>query len=147
MPRSLVVCAIALWFLAPLPAQAVNVQRPLAEVVTSSPDATFEALVERLFSHNWIILSANQQLGLITFRYQSEENSSRTRRHVNTLDGSILVRAESPTSTRVRVNLTISWQESFVDRTFATGVRNDVPAEWYKLVFDTLGLPVPMAAK
>jgi hypothetical protein len=145
--RSISVCFFALLVLCPSFAYAGQPPQPLSELVTTSSDATVEKIVEKLFSNNWIILSANQQLGLITFRYQSEENSSPARRHVNVLDGSILVRSETSNSTRVRVKLTLSWQESYSNATFQTGIRNDVPAEWYKLVFDTLGLSAPPTGK
>ena len=145
--RVIPVCLLALGALCPSIAHAEQAPPPLSEVVTTSSDATIEKFVEKLFSNNWIILSANPELGLITFRYQSEENSSPARRHVNVLEGSILVRAETSTSTRVRVKLTLSWQESFADHTFQTGVRSDVPAEWYKLVSDVLGLSTPLPSK
>ena len=145
--RSISVCFFALLVLCPSFADAGQPPQPLSELVTTTSDATVEKIVEKLFSNNWIILSANQQLGLITFRYQSEENSSPARRHVNVLDGSILVRPETSNSTRVRVKLTLSWQESYSNATFRTGIRTDVPAEWYKLVFDTLGLSAPPTGK
>lgn len=140
-------CFPALLALSPSVAHAGQVPKPMSDLVTANPEATFDRIVGKLFDNNWIILSANQPLGLITFRYQSEENSSRSRSHVNVLEGSILVKAETATSTRVRVALTLSWQESFADHTFQTGVRNDVPAEWYKLVFDTLGLSAAPTSK
>ena len=145
--RLISACFPTLLALFPSVASAGQAPKPISDLVTTGPDATFEKLVGKLFDNNWIILSANQQLGLITFRYQSEENSSRSRRHVNVLEGSILVKPETATSTRVRVKLTLSWQESYADHTFQTGVRNDVPAEWYKLVFDTLGLSAPLTTK
>jgi len=144
---SLSLCAFALWFLCPALAFAGQTPETPSEVVAATPDATVEKLVERLFNGNCLILTANPQLGLITFRYQSEEHSIPARRHVNVLDGSILVRTETATTEQVRVKRTPSWQESYSDHTFQTGVRMDVPAEWYMLVFDMLGLPVPAPGK
>ncbi len=145
--RPVAVCLIGWLALCPSVAHGRQPPQALSELVTSSPDATFEKIVEKLFNNNCIILAVNQQLGLITFRTQSEENSRASRRHVNILDGTILIRSETSTSTRIRVKLSLSWQESYSDFTFRTGVQNDVGAEWYKSVFDMLGLSAPLPGK
>ena len=137
-------CFIALLFInAPLNLAGASPQTR-SDLVTTSPDATFEKIIDKLVDNNFIILAANQQLGLISFRNQIEDNSSSIRRHVNILEGTILLRQESPTSTRIRVKLTLSWQE--IDRrgsNIAFGVQHDADAGWYKGVFDMLGFTAP----
>lgn len=142
--RPICVCLMVLCVLYSSNVHAVPSTKNSSDLVTTSPDATFQKIIDILVNNNCIILAANQQLGLITFRNQSEDNSSSNRRHVNTLEGTILLRQEAPTSTRIRVKLTLRWQE--IDRrgtNLAFGIQHDADAGWYKSVFDMLGFPPP----
>jgi hypothetical protein len=123
-------------------AQAITQAAPT--LVTTSPELTFDKIMENLFTNDCVILTANQQLGLITFRTQSEEYPNSARRRVNVLEGTILFKPDSPASTRTRVKLSLSWQESNdLANTFRTGASKEADAKWYKMIFDMLGVPVP----
>jgi hypothetical protein len=140
-------CLIALSFLYSSNVHAGPPAQSPSELVTTSPDATFQKIVEKLFNNNCIILAVDRQLGLITFRTQAEDNSNSARRHVNILEGTILVNAETSSATRIRVKLTLGWQESRSDYTFQTGAQKEADAGWYKFVFDMLGFSTQPPAK
>ena len=122
--------------------------QPHSQVIQAPCDSTFQKVIDALVDNNCVILAANQMAGLISFRTQSESYPNSARRHVNILDGTILLRAESPASTRIRVQLTLNWQESNdTAGTFKTGAQKEADAGWYKIVFDILGLPVSPSTK
>ncbi len=121
-----------------LPATAAHVM-----VFTAPRKALFPKAIELLLDHDYIILLANQDLGLITFRLQVEDKAIRARRHVNVLEGTLLFQEASPVSTRVRVKLTQSWQESSFNTQHETGVQVDADAGYYQgflKMFETAGL-------
>lgn len=135
------VCVLSLLLLYPRYSQAEQPPQVVSELVTNSADASFEKVVERLFNGNYVILAADKQLGLVTFRAQFEDHPNAARRHVNVLEGILLLRAETSTATRIRVKLTLGWQESNdTSGTFRTGVQHEADAGWYKTFFNMLGL-------
>jgi hypothetical protein len=104
----------------------------------AAPEVLFPKLLECLIDNDFILLAVNQPLGVITFRLQSDDDTNRQRKHVNVLEGTLLVQATPPTSTQVRVKLTLSWQESFSDFTFRTGAQKDADPSYYKGFLDLL---------
>ncbi|GLH73616.1 hypothetical protein GETHLI_21180 [Geothrix limicola] len=107
-------------------------------VLASPPKTLFPKLIELLLDRDYIILSANQDLGLISFRHQKEDKSIRSRRHVNVVEGTLLLQDASPTSARVRVKLTQSWQESSFNTHHETGVQADADPGYYQSFFKML---------
>jgi hypothetical protein len=139
---------LSLLFLFPTISQAEQSPKITSDFVTTSSDATYDKVLDKLFNNNYIILAANQQLGFITFRTQSEDNSNSARRHVNVLEGTIFLHAENFTTTRIRVKLTLSWQETYdTAGTFRTGAQQEADAGWYKSFFNMLGLTATSSNK
>jgi hypothetical protein len=103
-----------------------------ALVLASTPKALFPKVLERLLDQDYIILAANPELGLISFRHQGEDRAIRNRRHINVVEGTLLLQEASSTSTRLRVKLTQYWQESSYDTHFETGVQADADAGYYQ---------------
>jgi hypothetical protein len=137
---SISTCALSLLVLHPGICQAEQPPQIVSELLTSSPDARFEKIAEILFNNNYVILAANQQLALITFRTQSEDYPNSARRRVNVLEGTLLLRPAGRDATRIQVKLTRSWQESNdTAGTFRTGVQHEADADWYKNFFNMLG--------
>ncbi|WP_243288045.1 hypothetical protein [Geothrix terrae] len=102
-------------------------------------DTTFSKLLVALVNNDSIILTANQQVGVISFRNQSEDAPNNARKHVNVLEGTILVKAQTPHSTVLQVKLTLAWQESYVTQgTYRTGVQKEADDGWYKGFLDML---------
>ncbi|HJV49104.1 MAG TPA: hypothetical protein VJ549_07500 [Geothrix sp.] len=114
--------------------------RPVAHALSlaSPPKALFPKLIELLLDRDYVILWANQDLGLISFRHQGEDKSIRSRRHVNVVEGTLLLQEASSTSTRVRVKLTQSWQESSFNTHHETGVQADADPGYYQGFFKIL---------
>ena len=145
---SIPISVLSLLALCPGVCQAEQPPQIVSEVVAGSCNASFDKIVERLFNNNYIILAANKQLGLITFRTQSEDSSNAARRHVNVLEGTLLLRPLTPTSTQIKIELTLSWQESYVTAgTFRTGVQHEADAGWYKGFFKMLGFAATPSTK
>jgi hypothetical protein len=138
----------SLLLLYPRFSQAEQPPQLVSELVTSRADTSFEKVVERLFTNNYVILAADKQLGLISFRAQFEDKANAARRHVNVLEGTLLLRAATSSTSRIQVKLTLSWQESNdTAGTFKTGVQHEADAGWYKNFFNMLGLPAALPTK
>jgi hypothetical protein len=104
----------------------------------------FPKVIELLLDHDYIILLANQELGLLSFRLQAEDKAIRGRRHVNVVEGTLLFQETTPGSTRVRVKLTQSWQDSSFQTQHETGAQMDADPGYYQgfmKMFETAGLP------
>jgi len=139
---------LSLLVLSPNYYRAEQAPQIVSELVTSSPDASFDKIVEKLFNNNYVILAANKQLGFISFRTQFEDNSNAARRHVNVLEGTLLLRAATSSASRIQVKLTLSWQESNdTAGTYRSGVQHEADAGWYKNFFNMLGLPATPPTK
>jgi hypothetical protein len=105
--------------------------------------ALFPKVIELLLDHDYIILLANQDLGLISFRFQAEDKAIRSSRHVNVVEGTLLLQETTPGSTRVRVKLTLSWQDSSFQTQHETGAQMDADPGYYQgflKMFETAGL-------
>ncbi|HEX7553695.1 MAG TPA: hypothetical protein VF378_09080 [Geothrix sp.] len=115
-------------------------------VLATTYKALFPKVIELLLDHDYIILMANQDLGLISFRLQAEDKAIRSSRHVNVVEGTLLLQEASPTSpssTRVRVKLTLSWQNSNFQIQHETGAQMDADPGYYQgflKMFETAGL-------
>lgn len=117
-----------------------------AQVLPVPSEVLFPKAVEALLDHHCIILAVNQQLGILSFRTQSEDRTARYRKHLNVLEGTLLFKRESPASTRVRATLTLGWQETD-QKVFTTGVQQDADAGYYKWLFDLLGKTPPSSSR
>ena len=122
----------------PSPAIA-DAQQAHTQVIPIACENLFRKVIETLVANDCIILTADQQLGIITFRTQSEDNTVRGRRHVNILEGTLLLKPELSTSTRIRATLTLSWQEADRRTSFVTGVQKNADSGYYKWLFEILG--------
>ena len=103
----------------------------------------FPKVIELLLDHDYIILMANQELGLISFRLQGEDKAIRSSRHVNVVEGTLLLQEMTPGTTRVRVKLTLSWQNSNFQIQHETGAQMDADPGYYQgfmKMFETAGL-------
>lgn len=159
MPRSLMSLTLAACLpcgCLPVPAQAAPaaVDGPRAPsppapaghvLVLASPSRSlFPKAIELLLDHDYIILLANQELGLISFRLQAEDKAIRSRRHVNVVEGTLLLQETTPGSTRIRVKLTQSWQESSFQTQHETGAQMEADPGYYQgflKMFESAGLP------
>ena len=119
-------------------------QAPGHVLVLATPyKALFPKVIELLLDHDYIILLANQDLGLLSFRLQAEDKAIRSSRHVNVVEGTLLLQETTPTSTRVRVKLTQSWQNSNFQIQHETGAQMDADPGYYQgflKMFETAGL-------
>lgn len=125
--------------------KASSPQAPAGHVlVLASPSkALFPRAIELLLDHDYIILLANQELGLISFRLQAEDKAIRSSRHVNVVEGTLLLQEATPGSTRARVKLTLSWQNSNFQIQHETGAQMDADPGYYQgflKMFETAGL-------
>jgi hypothetical protein len=105
--------------------------------------AFFPKVIELLLDHDYIILLANQDLGLLSFRLQAEDKAIRSSRHVNVVEGTLLLQETSPGSTRVRVKSTQSWQDNSFQTMYQTGAQMDADPGYYQgflKMFETAGL-------
>ena len=117
-------------------------------VMSSAYGTAFQKVQDALVENQCIILASDQQSGLISFRIQSESYPNSARRHVDFLDGTILLRSVLPASTSIRVQLALSWQESNdMQGTYKSGASREADAGWYKTVFDILGLSASQSKK
>ena len=114
--------------------KASSPQAPAGRVlVLATPyKALFPKVIELLLDHDYIILMANQDLGLLSFRLQAEDKAIRSSRHVNVVEGTLLLQEASPASTRVRVKLTQSWQDSSFQTQHQTGAQMDADPGYYQ---------------
>lgn len=120
-------------------------QAPASHVlVLATPyKALFPKVIELLLDHDYIILLANQELGLLSFRLQGEDKAIRGRRHVNVVEGTLLLQETTPGSTRLRVKLVQNWQESSFQTHHETGAQMDAEPGYYQgfmKMFETAGL-------
>ena len=112
-------------------------------VLTTPSKSLFPKAIELLLDHDYIILMANQDLGLISFRLQAEDKAIRSSRHVNVVEGTLLLQETTSGSTRVRVKLTLSWQDSNFQIQHETGAQLDADPGYYQgflKMFETAGL-------
>jgi hypothetical protein len=104
----------------------------------------FPKVIELLLDNDYIILLANQDLGLLSFRFQAEDKAIRSSRHVNVVEGTLLLQETTPNSTRVRVKLTQSWQNSNFQIQHETGAQMEADPGYYLgflKMFEPAGLP------
>jgi hypothetical protein len=142
-PRLLFIFSLTLIFLRSVIGSAQEAPRPHLLIVPATGDAIFSKLVESLASNNCIILAANRDAGVITFRTQSEDTSNRASRHVNILDGTILIRQETTAATRLQFTLTLSWNESYLPAgSYRAGVQKDADSSWYQNVIEMVSKAV-----
>ena len=123
----------------PNPASDQELQSHI-QTLPVSYETAFPKAIETLIANGCIILAADRQIGFITFRTQSEDNTVRGRRHVNVLEGTVLFKPDSSTSTRVQAKLTLSWQEH-ERSSYETGAKNDADLPYYKWLFELLSKP------
>lgn len=125
-------------------------QSPQAQsvILPTAYTATFPRLLETLVDNGCIILAADQQLGFISFRSQSEDNTSAAWKRVNVLEGTILLRSETPNSTHIRTKLTLSHQDNYaIHGAYRTGVQRDADDRWYKGTLEMIAKVVPPSSK
>jgi hypothetical protein len=112
-------------------------------MLTAPYKAAFQKTIELLLDHDYIIIMANQDLGLISFRLRAEDKAIRGSRHVNVVEGTLLLQEAMAGSTRVRVKLTLSWQDSSFQTQHETGAQVDADAGYYQgftKMFESAGL-------
>lgn len=125
--------------------KASSPQAPAGHVlVLATPyKVLFPKVIELLLDHDYIILLANKELGLLSFRLQAEDKAIRSSRHVNVVEGTLLLQETTPSSTRVRVKLTQSWQNSNLQPQHETGAQMEADPGYYLgflKMFETAGL-------
>jgi hypothetical protein len=117
-------------------------------VIPEACNPIFPKLLETLVANDCIILAANQHLGVISFRSQFEDNTNSARKRVNVLEGTLLLRPETPTSTLVRVKLTLSCQDTYTTQgTYRVGIQRDADPGWYKGILEMIAKAGPSPTK
>lgn len=134
------ICLSLALVLAPLNTSVLQAKEPPHTLVLPTDCKTsFSNLLTALVSGNCIITFASRECGVISFHTQLESSPNAAKRHVDVLDGTILLAIEDFGSTRAQMGLTVSWQESNeAQGTFKSGAQRDAEAKWYEFIFGIL---------